>query len=171
MKILLKPILDRNALLKQANAKRKQFDGALDEMARGAQKDFNKATANWKHKPSFEIVKTKNTAAIKISGLNAAIFGFVDRGTRPHIIRPKRAQSRKGRKGTLVFRTGYQAKTRPNNTQFVGSGVASGPWRSAKQVRHPGSKARNITRIIAKRWQEEGRKILRKRLGVKVLAR
>lgn len=96
----------------------------------------------WKNKPDFGetvynsldrievIVKPKgNKKVIKI-------FGYVDLGTKPHIIMPKVP-------GTyLKFRGGYSARTQPIAKYNVGSGMSFGSWASKAIVYHPGSKGR-----------------------------
>ena len=76
-------------------------------------------------------------------GTENVILGYVDDGTRPHIIRPVRASR-------LRFKSGYNAKTKPHK---IGSqaGGAFGDTVYAMQVRHPGSKAREFSPTIQKR--------------------
>lgn len=130
-------------------------DRTLNQIGREMKQDFDELVSNWKDKPRFKVVRTPETVSVTTSD---EVFGFVNAGTRPHIIRPKRSG------GLLKYRLGYRAKTRPNNTTYKGSGTASGPWRSSKLVHHPGTKARNFTRIIANRWKKEGARLLRAEL-------
>lgn len=98
----------------------------------------------WKNKPDFGetvyngldrievIVKPKGNKKV------VKIFGYVDLGTKPHIIMPKIP-------GTyLKFKTGYSARTQPIAKYNVGSGMSFGSWASKAQVFHPGSKARKF---------------------------
>lgn len=108
---------------------------------------FERIVASWKHKPGFKARKRVSHEEIVIwvypTGEHKAIWGYVSGGTRPHIIRPKKARA-------LVFRTGYEPRTRPGG-QYRGPGTATGDLVFAQQVQHPGSKARNFERHIA-RW-------------------
>jgi len=165
MPIRIKPIQQSNKLRAYARALPQQFNAALDEIGKGAAQDLKAYVSAWKHKPTFEVVRTPQTVSVKATGPNAKIFGYVDEGTRPHLIAPKR------KRGVLTFKTGYQPKTRPNNSKFKGSGKATGGFRSAKVVHHPGSKARHISRIIANKWHKDGRAVLRRRLGFARVAR
>ena len=74
------------------------------------------------------------------------IYGYVDQGTKPHIIRPKRAQK-------LFFKSGYSAKTTP---RVIGSnnGGANGPDVFANVVRHPGTKAREFAETLKEKYQK-----------------
>lgn len=98
----------------------------------------------WRNKPDFgeETFMSPDTIEYTIKPKGAkkvlAIFKYVDKGTKPHIIRPKIP-------GTyLKFRTGYSAMTQPIAKYNVGSGRSFGSWVSKSQVNHPGSKAREF---------------------------
>ena len=117
-------------------------------------KEFDKTTATWKGaKPTFEIaVGLTGTDAIVIIGPAGSTEGsqkwiWLNDGTRPHVIKAKNAPN-------LVFRTGFTAKTKVRTfSSSVGS--SSPPWRSTKQVNHPGIEARDWTGEIVKRRQKK----------------
>jgi hypothetical protein len=129
-------------------------DRVLRAIGNGLRDDFREITSNWKHKPTFVIARSP--AQVSVFTVDD-VFGYVDKGTKAHIIKAKKGK-------LLKFRTGYKAKTRPNNSRFKGPGKATGGWRSAKRVKHPGTKARNFSRILANRWSKEGVKLLRAEL-------
>ncbi len=110
-------------------------------------REFDKRVANWKNKPEFRARKFIRLDSISLNvfpaGPNKEIWGYVDRGTRPHIIRPIRANA-------LAFRTRYVPKTRPPD-RYGGLGRASGPRVYTKLVRHPGTKARKHTEGIRRK--------------------
>lgn len=98
----------------------------------------------WKNKPDFGetvyngldrievIVKPKGNKKV------VKIFGYVDQGTKPHIIMPKIP-------GTyLKFRMGYSARTQPIAQYNKGTGQSFGSWASKAMVFHPGSKPRHF---------------------------
>lgn len=68
------------------------------------------------------------------------IMVWVDDGTKPHIIRPKKA-------GFLAFQTGFIAKTKPSQI-MSGPGANFGLTAFAKEVHHPGTDPRNISNKI-----------------------
>ena len=117
-------------------------------------KEFDKVVANWKHNPEFKGMKKITADKITVSIFPSKfkdIWGYVTKGTRPHIIRAKNAR-------TLAFKWGgkgsYSPKTRPGG-KFGGPGTSSGPMIFPKRVKHPGSKAREFEKVIAqknKKW-------------------
>lgn len=111
--------------------------------------DFETTTATWKHKPTFKA--TEVSAAEWIVSTNDSVWAMLDAGTKPHVIRPKRAKR-------LRFQWGgfgsYKAKTRPG---YLGSnkGGIKGPIVYRRQVRHPGTEPRKWTAAAEKKWQTE----------------
>lgn len=118
----------------------------LNATALGIKADFEVTAQTWSDKPAFAIISpTTYTRAI---GTEHAIYTMLNKGTRPHIIRPKAG-------GVLVFRTPFQSKTLPRQ-------IASGPGRKgAAQVftrgpiNHPGTAARQWDTTIAEKWQKQ----------------
>jgi hypothetical protein len=122
---------------------------AVNATADAVQRDFQRTVTTWKRRPPFAIRRARvvGTDVVAFVGTDNDIYGYVTRGTRPHVIRPVRAK-------TLKFRTGYRAKTSPG---FIGArpGGAFGSLVSAREVRHPGTKARNFEETIAKNNQRD----------------
>lgn len=155
--VKLRPIGKWTDVRRLAVDSQSAIDESLNSIGRFGVQRYDEVVSNWKHKPKFTIRRSRYTVDVDITGPNARIFSYVDQGTRAHLIRAKR-------RPLLKFRGGYQAKTRVNNTKFKGSGQASGRWMSKRVVHHPGSKARNFTRIIRNQTELEGRRILRTNL-------
>lgn len=155
--IRIKPIGSIPSVRKLAEAARGAFDESLNTIGAGAKRDFDDIVAGWKHRPVFQVERTRNTVAVTVKGPNRKIFVWVDLGTPRHVIRAKK-------KPMLKFRGGYQPKTRAGNSKFRGSGKATGRWTSKKQVNHPGTKPREFSRIIRNRWEKQGRAVLRENL-------
>ncbi len=114
---------------------------ALGREGTAIKQEYEKTVRTWQHKPKFEqqISLAKGEAAVLV-GTDDKVFGYVDLGTRPHIIVPKRA-------GLLRFQSGYKAKTAPG---VIGSS-AGGKFGSvvySRIVHHPGTVARNFSKII-----------------------
>jgi hypothetical protein len=109
--------------------------------------------SDWDHKPEFKIGMSINpyllSVQINVTGDNALIWQYVDKGTKPHSIYPKQPG------GRLVFQTGYNPRTTPVAQAHVGDGRASGDWVTAKAVQHPGSDAREFTETLRKFWKPE----------------
>lgn len=122
---------------------------ALKNTAKNVQVDFKVVTQTWEHKPDFAEKDISNGSQIGVEvSTDDAIFGYVEEGTRPHIITPKRAR--------VLFIPGvnYRPKTRPG---YIGSnkGGRDNTFVYTKLVRHPGTKAREFSQTIAKKWQAE----------------
>lgn len=113
---------------------------------------FKEVVADWDTKIKF-IAKTKVTPneisiSVRPSGRNAKIWRFVSGGTKRHPIPVKNAS-------VLAFVWGgkgsYVPKTRPVG-QFGGPGkVSNGSLVFFKEVDHPGNKARQFEKAIAKK--------------------
>lgn len=108
---------------------------------------FNRVVASWDHKPTFRArrVTTPRMIAIDVwpTGPHAKIWVYVSGGTRPHIIRPRRAPR-------LVFRTNYKPRT-SRGGHYGGPGKAMGDVVFAKEVHHPGSYPREFEKHFG-RW-------------------
>lgn len=102
-------------------------------------KDFLKTVDTWENKPVFknEFRETGNEISFEVS-TDDEIYGYVNNGTRPHIIEGF----------PLAFMAAYQSKTTPRK---IGShsGGGSGETVFATVVHHPGTEARNFDSVIA----------------------
>lgn len=127
---------------------------AMQQAADEAVELYEQATKTWEHQPAFEQVPVKDGIIV---GTDSDIFGYVDEGTKPHTITIKNAR-------VLRFRRGYQAKTSPG-VLGSGSGGASGEYAYAKTVQHPGTKARNFTRLVQQKSQGQLPVIVAQKLG------
>jgi hypothetical protein len=110
--------------------------------AKAVEREFKITVRTWKRQPTFTVEEDDDGVAI---GTDNEIYGYVDEGTRPHIITPKRAQF------LSFYRTGFVSKTVPNRLNpRAGRSANRNPTR-AKVVNHPGTQARNFTKLIAKK--------------------
>lgn len=116
----------------------------LREVAQSAQSDFEKTVATWDNPPEFEIEERPRSYAVVTDDER---YKFVDQGTRPHVIKPTNGNY-------LAFQGGYQAKTTP---RVIGSrsGGPSGAVVFTQVVNHPGIEAREFTKTIYDKWQDE----------------
>lgn len=122
---------------------------ALKNTAKNVDVDFKVVTQTWNHKPGFDTKDISNGSHIGVEvSTDDKIFGYVEEGTKPHIIVPKR--------GKMLFIPGvnYRAKTRP---RYIGSnkGGRDNTFVYTKLVQHPGTEAREFSETIAKKWQKE----------------
>lgn len=103
---------------------------------------LNLVTRKWKNKVTFSRVENRSRGVIRQvilaegSAKALAVFGYVDEGTEPHRIEPKKPG------GRLIFNVPYQARTAPIAKENAGSGTSGNQVVSSYGVDHPGSKAR-----------------------------
>lgn len=118
----------------------------LNAVALAVKADFGVTTRTWSSKPEFRIEKPDGDTRLVTT--DSMIYKFVDEGTRPHLIRP-----RKG--GRLSWMgTAYRAKTKPG---VIGStrGGNNNTIVYTKLVQHPGTEARKLTLAIRDKWAKE----------------
>jgi len=125
---------------------------ALRTEGRHILKDFEETTKTWDHEVEFKTHTHLALADVKMSvevETDDEIYHFVSGGTKKHKI-PKVPK----KEGYLVFQTGYTAKTKRG---IIGSssGGSFGSFASAKQVDHPGTKARRFPTTIWKKRMPE----------------
>lgn len=167
MKILFKNIRSgkRRAAITDLNSiARKEIERAMDTQVKPLLiKSHEIIVANWKNKPGFDSKKYIKPSEIAISvfptGENAKIWGYVDQGTKPHDIEPKRAKM-------LHFAWGgpgsYVSKTlaRPARTVSSGGYVQNPVETFRKKVHHPGTEPRNFSKEIASDIQPDFKKLI-----------
>lgn len=96
----------------------------------------------WKNKLTFRRMQKQERQTLKQLIMSEgkeeaiAIFGYVDRGTKPHRIEPKKPG------GRLVFNVPYQARTAPIANANAGSGKSGDVTVFSTGVDHPGNEAR-----------------------------
>lgn len=123
---------------------------------------LNRIVADWEHQPTFKATKhvtaTMVSVDVKPTGENADIWRYVTKGTPPHTIKPKVAKA-------LRFEWGGPGSYKPRTTTaggYHGPGqVVGGKPVSFKVVHHPGTKARNFEKHIARWYAPKFRQIMR----------
>lgn len=107
-------------------------------------KQYTSTTRTWETRPKF----TQRTVRLAYNPYTqvtteSEIYKFVDQGTKPHKIFPKKARF-------LRFQSKYTAKTTP---KVIGSkaGGSFGDWITSRGVNHPGTQAREFTIEIQKK--------------------
>ena len=131
----------------------------LEEQGDAIKAELEDVVSDWspKNRPQFTRKVTVSPIRIvlevrPLEGRQATtIFGYVDQGTKGPYKIPKVPKTPDSKPPLLVFRTGYQPLTQPIAKAHVGTGQASGPWRRARQVTHPGIKGRHFSRTIQRR--------------------
>lgn len=140
-----------------ADAYLEEVEEAVEELGEEMKEDFEDVVSDWQTDVTFrKEVRVESGGIVVFIGpaSNAKIWHYVDKGTRPHIIRPKNGR------GLLIFQEGYSARTQPGRAH-VGTGTASGEWRGEPIVHHPGTEAREFTKTIYDKFKPELSRVVR----------
>jgi len=131
----------------------KAMQKAVEKAASLALRDLEATTRTWVDKPAFDVTITEQGGSYGVTaGTDDAIYGYVDAGTKPHVIKPKRGKY-------LRFSSGFRAKTKVG---VIGSfeGGSFGEDVFSKGVMHPGFPGRKFTQKIAQRRQATTRQLV-----------
>lgn len=141
MKVSFKPIKPGKFV---ADAFENAFGDMMEELRDDVLADYESTTATWEHDVPFD--DEADARHMKVDTADE-IFGFVDRGTDPHVIRPVAADR-------LAFAADYTRKSQPG---FIGSnpGGPSGETVFAQEVQHPGTVGTGIEQTIADKYEDE----------------
>lgn len=144
MKIHLEPIVPKMRGFNSVRYKT-EIDAVKKRVTDGVLQDFKSTTRTWQHKFQFGVTRRGNDWYVSTKD---EIYGYVNEGTRPHVIR-----ARNGKR--LAFHArGFKAKTQ---VDVIGSGPgrkADSDFRTPESVNHPGTQARNFTKRIKEKWQK-----------------
>lgn len=135
-----------------------------NRVAKDIQKDFESTVATWEdeNKPTFGSIV--DTTGGEISLLvdvesNGEIYGYVNEGTKPHLI-PKAGP------GVLKISEGYQPKTRPGVIGSRSGGAGDRFIIRRTQVKHPGTEGRYFDKAIAKKWKKPFKRAMEQALAL-----
>lgn len=133
-------------------------ENALDGAALSAKADFGVTTQTWKHKPTFTIARERLLRTISTID---PIYGYVNDGTNPHEIRPKKPD------GILAFGTPFTPKTVPHIIAS-GQGGRGSKLVYTTLVHHPGNDGREFDKEIRAKWEKELPKILQRAIDSEI---
>jgi len=160
MGLTVKPITPRRMNWSKIEA---NLQAATKATAKDIIKEFEKTTRTWNTKVAFvwdvKVKSAQTSAPIRVSASIIAhvytknkIWNWTDQGTKAHIIRPKRAPM-------LAFPSQFKPKTTPGQMSS-GGGFSGPPIAFAKEVHHPGTAARNWTKMVAKKAERPWAKVM-----------
>lgn len=150
-----------DALKAHAEEVKASFEGVVSDWSAANRPEFEVKINIWANELRV-IVKPKRTRSRKGGKAQPAnIFEYVDKGTKPHVIRPKASNKSK----LLAFVWGgpgsYSAKTLPVAQAHMGSGeVVNGSLTFARGVNHPGTDARLFSETIQRETYPDFRKTI-----------
>lgn len=118
---------------------------AQHEFAKQAIKEHEEVTKYWETEVEFRAIEKYDVSREASVGIftKSDVWRYVDKGTKPHIIRPKR-------KPVLAFRTPFSPKTTPRSLRTT-RGYLGDTWVHAKEVHHPGTQPRQFSVMIGKK--------------------
>jgi hypothetical protein len=115
----------------------------MRKAAEAVKKDFELTVKGWEHPAAFTIGEQGDGSFVV--GTDDQRWKWIDEGTPPHVIAPKRGK-------VLVFGVGGRPKTTPGRLTS-GGGAKGNIVVIRPHVNHPGTKPRNFTELIMKRWR------------------
>lgn len=128
------------------------ISNTMTAIAKDIKVDYDVTTQTWDHRPSVTIERKGDYE--RIVKVESDIYAMLEAGTRPHMIRPRRAR-------VLRFRTPFRAKTVPN--QILSRGGTKGSTEVfSRGVRHPGTRPRNWSKVIAAKWRKQAPQIMQR---------
>lgn len=125
---------------------------AYQDAGEGVKKDIEEATKTWKSPVSVDVRYPPIGGAIVT--VTSPVFELVDKGVKPHTIRPKsgRGGGGPGAVRVLRFLKNYKSKSSPGKLTAT-QGGPSGDVVVAREVRHPGFKGRKFMLTAQKKWE------------------
>lgn len=136
---------------------KEELESTLEDVKQAMIDDFLGTVENWSTAVDFEGRKFIRPDELRVivypTGPGAEIWGYVNAGTRPHMIYPRPGK-------TLSFKGNYRARTSPGSLRSGNAG-SSGPTIFSKGVSHPGTEARGFTGQVAEKYRAEFARLCR----------
>jgi uncharacterized protein VirK/YbjX len=132
----------RQALIAQDKAIRAELQEVADQYATAIRAKHEAVVRDWTHRVKFQkrvsVSRRQVSATVWATGQHRKLYQWIDKGTQPYLILPRRAPY-------LTFRAGYDARTQAVARFNAGTGRHYGAWRRKRAVRHPGIRARKFS--------------------------
>lgn len=140
MQVIIKPIIPKGKVPDLAQLVKTELRREVVNVKR----ELALPTRRFKHTVEFYEKQPSGAASSGVEVFTPdKVYNILDKGAKPHKIRAKKAKA-------LAFNTFFRAKTKPN-TLSSSAGKSAPPVGFAKEVQHPGIKARAWTRLVLKR--------------------
>ena len=124
----------------------REFTKAATKTSKDIEKDYKKTVTKWKRKPKFtRLVQIGPNAIEVLVGTDNKIYGFVDEGTKAHIILPRKRKVLRWLGKGYDGRNPPRGKGRPKKSDYT----------FAAYVFHPGFKGYHHSEKIAKMWNKK----------------
>ena len=138
----LTPIIPRG-FAAQMKALPSAVTKGMRQAADAVRADYDLTVKGWEHPVEF-VIEEQGDGSITVT-TDDKVWKLVNEGTPPHVITPKRGK-------VLVFGVGGRPKTTPGRLTS-GAGSKGNAVIIRPRVNHPGTKPRNFTALIMKRWK------------------
>jgi hypothetical protein len=162
MTILVKPF-------KPTRFRDEAIRAALEEEARAVaaeiRHDYKLTTATWRHEVKFEEDVEVGPVAVTIMiSTDDRVYGYVDYGTRPHAIWAGIYTGRSNKR-SLAFHEEFTPKAPLPGVIGSEEGRRGGKMIFRPYVEHPGTRAREFSKIITEKWRKKFRQCMEKALA------
>lgn len=134
---------------------RRVVTNTMSALAKAIKVDYDVTTQTWDNRPKVTIAGSGPDE--REIAVQSAIYAMLEGGTKPHLIRPRRAK-------VLAFRSPFRAKTVPNQI-MSGPGSQGSTDVFTKAVRHPGTKPRNWSKVIAQKWRKQAPVVMQRAIA------
>lgn len=115
----------------------------MRQAGEGVKADYLLTVKGWEHPAEFTVDEQSDGSIVV--GTGDPVWKMVDEGTPPHVIVPRNGKA-------LAFNVGGRPKTTPGRLAS-GGGSKGGIVVIRPRVNHPGTKPRNFTALVMKRWR------------------
>jgi hypothetical protein len=133
------------------------LDDVATEMGKEAIRLLRGVTRTWRRKPTFDVLtEVRGGDIVLLVGTDSQVFHWVDKGTRPHVIRARNAPR-------LRFNSAFVPKTTPGSLQSS-AGKSGPPVVFALQVMHPGTAPRKFSEKVMKSVSAKAQPLLSQRI-------
>lgn len=139
---IIKP---RRPVFKAAESAR-AVTNAMTAIAKNIKVDYDVTTQTWDNRPTVQIAGSGPSE--RTITVESDIYAMLEGGTKAHMIRPRRAK-------VLAFRSPFRSKTVPNQIMSRPGSTGATEVFSKRGVRHPGTKPRNWSKVIAAKWRKQ----------------
>jgi len=127
----------------------------MTAIAKNIKVDYDVTTQTWEHRPNVAIAgdgPDERTITVE-----SDIYAMLEKGTKAHMIRPRRGK-------VLRFMSPFRAKTVPN--QIISRPGSQGSTAVfSRGVRHPGTKPRNWSKVIAAKWRTQAPQMMQRAIA------
>lgn len=138
------------------DAMRRVVSNTMTALAKDIKVDYDVTTQTWNNRPDVEITGSgPDEREIKV---DSELYAMLEKGTKAHDIKPRN-------KRILRFTGPFRAKTVPNQIASRPGSKGATVIISKNGVRHPGTKPRNWSKVIAAKWRKQAPVVMQRAIS------